>query len=74
MEDDFKEHLEKFISSLFLDGMVQPKTVAGTRVLASDLSGYIESYVDLLNSDQTLSAQSIFQVLYLQYVQVFFDY
>jgi len=62
MEDDFKKHLEKFINFLFPDGMVQPKTMAGTRVLASDFSSYMEYYVNLLNSDQTLSTQSIFQV------------
>ena len=62
MEDEFKKHLEKFINFLFPDGMVQPKTMAGTRVLASDLSSYIEYFANRLNSYETLSDRSIFQV------------
>ena len=58
IKDEFKElYLEKFRH----DG-VEPKTMVGTLVFASDFSSYIEYFVNLLNSDQTLLAQSIVQV------------
>lgn len=63
MEDEFKNQLETLLFFLFPNGTAKPKMVAGTRVLASDLTGYVESYVDLLNSDKGLSALSIFQVV-----------
>ena len=44
MEDEFKNHLEKLLCFLFPDGAVKPKMVAGTRVLAWDLTDYFESY------------------------------
>jgi len=62
MEEEFKEYLEKFLCFLFPNGTVEAKTVAGNQILASDLTDYVESYVDLLNSDESLSSQSIFQV------------
>lgn len=70
MEDVFKDHLEKLLCFLFPNGAVEPKIVAGTRILASDLAGYIESYVNLLNSDEGLSPLSIFQVLLLVHLMV----
>ena len=73
MEDVFKDHLEKLLCFLFPNGAVEPKIVAGTRILASDLSGYIESYVNLLNSDEGLSPISIFQVPYSFILKVDYD-
>ena len=62
MEDEFKNQLETLLFFLFPNGTAKPKMVAGTRVLASDLTDYVGSYVDLLNSEEGLSALSIFQV------------
>lgn len=62
MKEPFKEHLDKFLTFLFPDETIEPKTVAGNRILARDVPAYVESYVDLLNRDDSLSAQSIFQV------------
>ncbi len=64
MKDIFKYHLEKFIGFLFpTDGGIQPKVVAGARILVTnDFAGLIESYVNLLNSDEGLSPLSIFEV------------
>jgi len=62
MEDEFKDQLETLLFFLFPNGTAKPKMVAGTRVLANDLTDYVESYVDLLNSEQGLSALSIFEV------------
>ena len=65
MTEKFKNHLEKLPFFLFPDGAVaQPKLVAGAQIIAADLADYVEIYVDLLNSDENLSPQSMFEVLY----------
>ena len=64
MAEKFKNHLEKLPFFLFADGAVaQPKLVAGAQIIAADLADYVEIYLDLLNSDENLSPQSMFQVL-----------
>ncbi len=68
MDQIFKDHLAKLPLFLFPDGEVQPKLIAGNPILAGDLANHVEIYVDLLNSDETLSAQSIFQVLLLRFL------
>ena len=67
MDQIFKEHLAKLPFFLFPDGEVQPKLLAGKKVLAGNLADFVEIYVNLLNSDKTLSAQSMFQVLPLRF-------
>jgi len=63
MNPNFKDYLGKLPTFLFPDGGVeQPKLVAGTPVLAGDVAGYVEYYVNLLNSDDKLSPHSMFQV------------
>ena len=63
MNPNFKDHLGELPAFFFLNGTVeQPKLVAGTPVLAGDVAGYVEYYVNLLNSDDKLSPQSMFQV------------
>lgn len=73
MKDAFKDHLEKFIGFLFpTDGGIQPKVVAGTRILTTnDVAGYIESYVNLLNSDEGLSPLSIFEVCFSYSITIY---
>jgi len=64
MTENFKDHLEKLPFCLFHDGAVaQPKLVYGAQIIAADLADYVEIDVDLLNSDENLSPQSMFQVL-----------
>jgi len=63
MEEIFQDHLKELPNFLFHYGAVEPKTVAGTPILAGDVSGHVELYVDLLNSNENLSPQSMFQVL-----------
>ena len=66
MNANFKDHLGELPAFLFPNGVVeQPKLVAGTPVLAGNVAGYVEYYVDLLNSDDKLSPQSMFQVNYM---------
>jgi len=65
MNENFKNHLGKLPTFLFPKGTVEePKLVAGTPVLASDVICHVEHYVNLLNSDDKLSPQSMFQVNY----------
>lgn len=63
MNQKFKEHLGELPTFLFPNRKVeQPKLVAGTPVLAGDVAGHVEYYVNLLNSDDKLSPESMFQV------------
>jgi len=62
MDETFKDYLEKLPRFLIPDGLVQSKTVTGTRILGGDLADYIESCVNLLNTEENLSPQSMFQV------------
>lgn len=63
MNPKFKDYLGGLPTFLFPNGTVeQPKLIAGTPVLAGDIAGYVESYVNLLNSDHKLSPHSMFQV------------
>ena len=74
MDDKFKDYLEKLPLFLIPDGLVQSKTVAGTRILGGDLAGYIEICVNLLNSEENLSPQSMFQVFFLICVYLIVDF
>lgn len=66
MNEKFKNHLGKLPIFLFPNGAVEePKLVAGTPVLAADVIVHVEYYVQLLNSDEKLSPQSMFQVNYM---------
>jgi len=66
MNENFKNHLGKLPTFLFPNGTVEePKRVAGTPVLAGDVISHVEYYVNLLNSDDKLSPQSMFQVNYM---------
>lgn len=63
MKENFKDHLGKLPAFLFPNGAVgQAKLVAGKPILASELANFVEYYVNLLNSDDKLSAQSMSQV------------
>ena len=66
MDPNFKDHLGELPTFLFPNGAVeQPKLVAGNPVPAGDVTGYVEYYLNLLNSDEKLSPQSLSQVLYI---------
>jgi len=66
MNANFKDHLGALPNFLFPNEAVeQPKLVAGVPVLAGDVAGHVEIYVDLLNSDENLSPQSMSQVTYI---------
>jgi len=69
MSANFKGHLGTLPNFLFPNGAAeQPKLVAGIPVLAGDVAGHAEIYVDLLNSDENLSPQSISQVNYILFL------
>ena len=63
MKAVFQDHLKELPIFLFPDGAVVPKTVAGNPILACDVAGHVKVYLDLLNSNESLSPQSVFQVL-----------
>lgn len=67
MENVFKEHLGSLLSFIFYNEGVQPKTLVGCQILASDVADYVESYVGLLNSDGNLTPVAIFEVCILWY-------
>lgn len=62
MNTDFKDHLKELPFFLFRGAIEETKKVGGTRILAGELAGHMEYYVDLLNSDDNLSPQSMSQV------------
>lgn len=63
MNPKFRDHLGELPTFLFPNGAVgQAKLVAGKRLLANDFANFVENYVNLLNSDDTLSPQSMSQV------------
>ena len=63
MKGVFQDHLKELPIFLFPDGAVEPKTVAGNLILAGDVVGHVKVYLDLLNSNESLSPQSVFQVI-----------
>ena len=64
METNFKDHLGELPTFLFPNTAVeQAKLVAGTMVLAGDIIGLVEDYVNVLNFDDKLSPQPMFEVL-----------
>ena len=65
MNTDFKDHLKDLPFFLFRDAIQETKKVAGTPILAGELADHMEFYVNLLNSDDSLSPQSMSQVITL---------
>ena len=66
MNEKFKEHLGELPAFLFPNGAFrQAKLVAGKPFLAGESANLAEYCVNLLNSDDKLSPQSMFQVLNL---------
>ena len=63
LDDDFKESLKEFISSVVGPSTVIPKKINGSNIKAKDLISFIQEYVKIFQSGEIPCAVRLFEVI-----------